>query len=145
MDDLFETEWDALWEKKRTQGYESLSAIERNWFNLGLFHYWFGNGGLFAAFYNDGADYFEDLLLALESIESSSVANLLREIGALFGESVPNSMDARNDVIDSWTDGGHEDQVIYRVSEQADTSMHTALGEKIDAYLVGHGYGATSQ
>ena len=141
MEDLFEAEWDALWDKQRSSGYDSLSEVEKNWFNLGLLHYWFGNGGLFAVFYNDGTDHFLDTLSALEEIGCNEVADLLRQIGALFGDSVPDSMDRRNQVIDSWPKGGHQGNVVNRVCDAADTAMHTALGEKIDAYLIRAGYG----
>ena len=129
--------WKQLCEKWNTDGYESLSEPEQVWVNTRGFIDSVNNGGLVSFFYNSAADRYEDTTIALDELEAIEALDILESFAAFFGDEVPDDIDERNAIINSWAIGSEEN----KASENVDTvlmPMFDALEEKLNQYLVDH-------
>ena len=108
---------DRLSERGRTDGYGSLTDTAKVWLNIRSFIDSVENGGLISYFYNPSADTFTDCAAALQTLEARAVYEQVMRLAACFGSSVPTNIEQRNDVIDSWSDDGYEDELIQEIDD----------------------------
>ncbi|MEZ5356070.1 MAG: DUF4375 domain-containing protein [Bryobacteraceae bacterium] len=86
-------------------GLESLSGRDRVLFLLWCHAPQIDNGGHGAFFYNSPADYYEETVEALESLDLKPYADLLRRAAEiLFSGDVPREMEERNEQIGALPD-----------------------------------------
>lgn len=78
------------------------------------------NGGLISYYYNSGADTLPDCLEALDSLGACDIRSQVERVNALFGDSVPRSLDGRNKIIDAWPD---DDQLIDTILTEVDETL----------------------
>ena len=105
MPDLldFQTQWEAVVKKWSSQGYESLTEVERTWFNVQSLTSAVANGGFVSYFYNPGGEHSSDVLDDLKTIGAHETRDLLQKMIDLFPNGQPPSdLEARNEVINSW-------------------------------------------
>ena len=130
--------WHAVCDKWSEQGYDSLTEPEQIWLNTRGLIDAVNNGGLVSFFYNNQANYYDDTTFALGELEAFEVLDILESFGAFFGESVPEDINERNEIINSWVANGPESTA----SEKVDSSLMPlldSLEKKLDAYLIEHG------
>jgi hypothetical protein len=102
-------EWQPYWEelvkKAEDNGYESLSESERIWYNTRVLIDSVSDGGIISFYYNTGADHLAETLEDLNKLKADKVIKLLLQVNKLFpGGNVPEDIDERNEIIDSWDD-----------------------------------------
>lgn len=99
-------------------GYGSLSSTERIWLNTRSLIDSIENGGLISYFYNSGADTLIDCLDALKRLGANDVSKQVLRLCARFPGGVPKTVDARNEVINSWSDDDCEiDETLDEIDE----------------------------
>ena len=109
-------EWHALCDRWDRSGYAALSDDERMWFNIRSLIDAVENGGLVSYFYNPGADTWPDCRAALRRIGAEDVVAHVDRVAALFGAEVPSSLEARNRILDGWSED--EDQLLEEIDEE---------------------------
>jgi hypothetical protein len=65
----------------------------------------------------------------------------VQRLAALFGVSVPISIEKRNEIINSWPDYGRED-VIGETIDEILMPLMKPLDRKLEQYLLKQGYGS---
>lgn len=131
--------WFEIVDRKSRGGYESLSRIEKTWFNVEVLIGQVENGGVISYFYNSGADGLEECLKDLTALGAHEVRRQIERVCQLFPSGVPDSMDARNDVIDSWADSDELDSLLTEVDELVLTLMDD-LNQRLNEFLEASGY-----
>lgn len=129
------TNWQELVDKWAEQGYEGLAADEKVWLNLRSLIDSVQNGGVISYFYNSGADHLDDCLVALDLLGAGDVRMEVERVSALFPEGVPNTVEERNEVIDSWD---QEDPQIDDLLEEVDSQlmpMMTDLETRLERFI----------
>jgi hypothetical protein len=91
------------------------------------------NGGAISYFYNSGADTLDECLEDLRMLKADSVRAQVERVAALFPGGVPVGIDARNAVIDSWSDGEF-DSLLEEVDDELMPLM-PSLEEQLSAHL----------
>jgi hypothetical protein len=130
-DEDWQDHWEKLFEKLDAEGYESLTSDERIWFNVRGIIDTIDNGGIISFYYNHGADTLDDTIDDLRSIDAVEIIDLLQKVNKLFPNDKPSKdIDERNEVINSWDDGEHED-----LFEALDDQFYNELSEVVEAKL----------
>ena len=127
MESRLQSRWHdvcARWD--RGAGYGSLSNTERVWLNTRCLIDSIENGGLISYFYNSGADTLSDCLDALKRLGAQDVSKQVLRLCALFPGGVPETGDARNDVINSWSD---DDPGIDATLEEIDERLMPMMSD----------------
>ena len=138
MDPATKLAWYGLCEKWGNAGYDSLTKNEKTWLNIRALIDSVENGGLISYFYNSGADNLLDLLAILQELECDETREHILTACELFPGEVPKTMDARNEVINSWPNHGKEAQRIEAVWDDLDDKMMPLmedLDEVLDAFI----------
>ena len=83
----------------KAQGnYASLTEPERVWFTVTALLISIRNGGLISYYYNSYADHLDDCMQALEALGAREMLELVRHVNSSFGECVPKTFEARNEI-----------------------------------------------
>jgi hypothetical protein len=130
--------WDALCQRMAAHGYSSLSDDEKIWVNVRALMDSTHSGGLISFFYNSYADTLPDCMRALETLGAHDILTHLRRVCALFGDTVPLDINARNELISSWPDEGVQAEAIDGLLEEVDEALYElfeALENRLDAFL----------
>ena len=112
-----EARWERLVDRWATDGYESLSPDEKIWLNIRQLIDSTQNGGLISYFFNPGADTYSDCPGALSLLGAQEVREQVEKVASLFPGGVPQSIEARNEVIDSWADDPKIEELLEEVDE----------------------------
>jgi hypothetical protein len=110
--------WDALCDRLDAVGYVSLLPAELVWLNIRWFIDSVQNGGCISYFYNSTGDNLADCRASLQALGAEAQLKALDRVCWLFGNRVPGDIDGRNDIIDSWPDGGHQERILREVDSQ---------------------------
>jgi len=129
--------WSDLCDRWGSQGYDSLSRAEKTWFNIRSLIDSIENGGAISYFYNSGADSLADCLEDLRLLGADSVRAQVERVVALFPSGVPNELDARNAIIDSWADA-EVDSLLEEVDD-ALMPLMSSLEEQLSVYVERNG------
>ena len=124
MTDL-NSRWKQVCDRFDAEGYESLTHDERVWVNTRSLIDSVENGGLISYFYNSSADTYPDCRIALAKLGAGAVMSQLDLAARLFGNTVPVTVEARNQVIESWPDDGTEDAMLTEI----DDTLMPLMGE----------------
>jgi hypothetical protein len=107
----FRTEWHSICDKWADKGYDSLTDLEKVWFNAESLLCEVQNGGFAAVYYNSTADYMDDILIALEKLGLKRFINIVKKANDLFPNGKPpKDMDDRNKIINTWSE--KEDRIL---------------------------------
>lgn len=136
--------WEALCDKYAARGYDSLSPDERLWINIRGLIDATENGGLISFFYNSGADTFPDCLAALDQLAASDVKAQVTRVTALFPEGVPETIEGRNEVINSWNDENEETDMLLEDVDHNLCELFEELELKLERFLRSRGLGSVS-
>jgi hypothetical protein len=120
--------WKALCVKLSKEGYGSLSRPEKTWLNVRSLVDGVENGGAISYFYNPWPGNLPDCLEDLQSIGAANVRSQLERICELFPDGVPGDLEARNEVIDSWSDEVEEllaeiDEILIPSMSEVDQQL----------------------
>ena len=118
---------------KARGSYASLTEPERVWFTVTALLISIRNGGLISYYYNQYADHLDDCMQALEALGAREMLELVRHVNSSFGECVPKTFEARNALINSWTDF---DGAFIADREQIEAAR---VDQALSAYIVEHG------
>lgn len=116
MNDL-DARWRDVCNRHWTLGRETLSGPERVWVDVRMLIDSIENGGLISYFYNSGADDLASCRDALIEIDASDVLLLVDRVADLFGDPVPRTVDARNQLMASWPETGPHDVLLTAVDD----------------------------
>jgi hypothetical protein len=139
MDELTTQKWYEVCDKVRDQGYSHLTPAKQVWIDIRDLIDSTNNGGLISYFYNSGADRLSQCLLALNLLGADVVDSQLERVSALFPGRVPQTVNGRNEVINSWDD---DDESIDRLLEDVDGVMFSQTGqleERLAHFLADNG------
>jgi hypothetical protein len=126
--------WTALCDRQMQVGYAALSSDEKSWISIRALIDSVQNGGAISYFFNSGADMLPDCLRALDELGAVSVRRNLERVMALFPAGVPDTMDERNAVIDSWPDDGRVSARLKDI-DAALMPLVAELDRTLDAFL----------
>jgi hypothetical protein len=129
--------WSDLCDRSSSQGYDSLSRQEKAWLNVRALIDSIQNGGAISYFYNSGADRFADCLEDLRVLKADSVRANVERVANLFPNQVPTGIDARNAIIESWSDGEF-DALLEEIDDELMPLM-SSLEEELRKYLERNG------
>jgi hypothetical protein len=127
--------WHQVCDKWSDDGYDSLSDAEQVWVCTRGFIDSVNDGGLVSFFFNSAADNYDDTVFALGELEASEVLEILEAFGAFFGDEVPDDINERNAIIDSWVPNGPEATASQNV-DKALMPLLDALEKRLNEYLV---------
>lgn len=94
--DALAEDWNRLCDRWSECGYDSLNETEKLWLNVRRLIGAVNNGGLISYFYNSHAEHYDDCVHALNQLMEPEVLNEVQNLGALFGATVPVSIEERN-------------------------------------------------
>ncbi|WP_197204003.1 DMP19 family protein [Crateriforma conspicua] len=132
--------WKAVCTKMSTQGYNSLDEAEQVWLNARGLIDAVHDGGLVSYFYNGWADDYDDMIDALTELEAFDVLEIVEQFGGLFGDEVPDDINQRNSIIDSWGENGPESKYCDRVDDDLMPLLDELENGPLRAFLVKHGF-----
>ena len=118
-------------EERSGRDYSTLSEPERVWYNATRVTICVRNGSLISYYYNGYAEHVDDLLISLSVLGADDMLALVKRMNVLFGEPMPKSLEGLNDVIDSWEDGGPEEDESDRIAE-----VEQAAADQVDELLI---------
>jgi len=130
VDNGLSVEWHAVCEKWSREGFDALSHPEKVWLVIRGLIDATNNGGLASYFYNSTGDHYLYCLQALD--DAVAVKDQVTAIGHLFGDSVPEDSDQRNNIIDDWD--GEFDEKLDEIDE-AILPLLDALDGKLQYFL----------
>lgn len=137
MNELLQQRWADVCRRWDAKGYAALSQPERTWLNVRSLIDSIENGGLISYFYNSAADTFDDCLKALDQLGAQQVKEQIERIRGLFPGGVPDTLEARNVIINSWPKEGDVntiDQLLDEVDERL-MPMMASLEENLSAFV----------
>jgi hypothetical protein len=89
--------------------FSSLTATERLWYTVESLIIGVCNGGIIFPYINSGAEHIHETIADLITLGFPDVADLLRQVNALFPNGEPSlDIDERNDAVGTW-DEVHEE------------------------------------
>ncbi|HEX5725575.1 MAG TPA: DUF4375 domain-containing protein [Longimicrobiaceae bacterium] len=138
--EFWQPPWDTLCRKWSSAGYDTLTPDEKVWFNTRSLIDSISNGGLISYYYNSGADTLDDCMLALDELGAAEVRAQVERVNALFGARVPEDLNERNAIIDSWDEDSTE-PVLADVDDRLD-SMIPALEDALNQFICRTGLAA---
>ena len=128
--------WHSVCDKWNKEGYNALSDAEQIWVTTRGFIDAIENGGLISYFYNGHADNYDDAVYALGELEAFEVLDIFESFAAFFGDEVPEDINQRNAIIDSWAQGsaernasGNVDAILMPMLRPLEEQLHTYLSE----------------
>jgi hypothetical protein len=133
-----EQAWHALCDRWGKTGLRGFSPAEKVWFCVRTLIDAINNGGLISYFYNSNAAHIKDCQTALGVLNAPDVATQLARAAKLFGRRVPTDIEARNRIINSWTDDGPESTFFEHVDAAVEPLLDD-LERKLSAYLASSG------
>jgi len=124
--------WKALCVKLSKEGYGALSPAEKTWLNVRSLVDSVENGGTISYFYNPWPGTLSDCLEDLQVVGAGAVRSQLERICGLFPDGVPEDLDARNEVIDSWSDDVEDllaevDNILMPLMSDVDQKLRSFL------------------
>lgn len=130
----FQDKWEKLLDKAIKRGYESLTPIEKVWFNVQSLNNSIVVGGLISYYYNAPADRLEDCMKALEVLGADRMKAVLERMNRLFPSGVPRDTEARKyQIINSWPEGDEEfDDLLDEIEESASSEVQTLKAKLIE-------------
>lgn len=125
-------------EAKASTSYASLTGPERVWYTVTRYMVCVRDGGLISYYYNGDAEHVEDLLTSLTLLGARLALEQIRTMNGLFGKQVPSSLEALNEVINSWPDSPRINAIVNdnNEAEQRAASEAEAL---LKQYAEQHG------
>lgn len=126
--------WNTVCDKMISEGYNSLEEHEQVWIVVRGLIDAVNDGGLVSYFYNSWADDYEDMINALTQLEAFEVLELVEEFGEFFGDEVPDDINERNAIINSWDQNSPES----RYSESVDSKLMPLLEQLENVQLRNH-------
>ena len=132
--DDFHDSWIKVVDKGSQGGYQSLSPAEKVWFNVQSLIQAIDDGGLVSFFYNSGADHRDDTKQALKTLGATNLVSALNKISDLFPSGVPQSVEARNQIIDSWSDDESIDELLESLDGDASEEIDQ-LEKRLVAFI----------
>ncbi len=133
--------WEIVVDKYFKSGIGSLSLGERIWLYIRSLIDATENGGLISYFYNPGAEHLQDCLLALNELRAIDVKTEVQKILKYFPDGVPDDIDKRNDIINSWNDK-YDDGVLEKDLDGIDHTLFKLFPElerKMGEFLIQEG------
>jgi hypothetical protein len=127
--------WNALCDKRSRGGYVALTSAERIWLDVRSLIDSVENGGLISYYYNSGADRLPECMAALDHLGAIDIRRQVERVNALFPGGVPPSLNARNDVIDSWDDDNERIDALLTEVDEALMPMLEELEVKLEDFL----------
>jgi Domain of unknown function (DUF4375) len=137
LEPRWQANWDQLCSRLNADGYPSLSDVEKAWFNTRSLIDFVNNGGAISYFYNSGADNWIDCRRALEALNAIDVRLLVERVAALFGENVPDDVETRNAIIESWDTDHARDAMLEEVDRKLFGRLD-ALEVALEVFLEKH-------
>ncbi|MDO7787149.1 DMP19 family protein [Desulforamulus aquiferis] len=126
--------WFRLCEKQNSEGYDRLTPDEKLWFNIRGLIDSVNNGGIISFYYNSYAFYLEDTMVDLQRLHAVEVLDILVKTNELFPNGKPpKDSDKRNELINSWEDGVHDDLLgelnnkFYSLEENLELELETVV------------------
>ncbi len=103
----FQEQWHQLFGKViESNGIDTLTPDEKVWYTIQCLINAIQNGGLISFYYNSGADLLDDTIQALRALDSQKMIGWMMRVNELFPGGVPKDILGRNQIIESWPDGG---------------------------------------
>lgn len=134
----WQTGWTALCGKCANTGYASLSDPEKIWLNIRALIDATESGGLISYFYNSGADTLVDAMTALDMLDARDVRLQVERVAHLFAGGVPVTVEARNEVINSWPEGDDARDLLLSEVDRTLMPMLTILERKLESFVREH-------
>ena len=134
----FQEQWAVLVDRYFGKGINSLSPNERIWFCGQSLVQAIFDGGLISYYFNSGANDMDECLRSLEVLQEHRLASLIRAVNTkLFPGGVPEDIDDRNRLINSWPDDSELDHFLDPIEQEAE-SIAEALDRKLVAFIERH-------
>ncbi len=108
MTGSLESKWFEICDRLSSDGYESLSDPEKLWVSVRELIDSTNNGGLVSYFYNSGANHIGTCISGLEQLGAGEIRSKLQLTKGLFPLSHLETLSGRNEIINSWPEGGNE-------------------------------------
>jgi len=133
----FQNNWEKLVDKG-FQDYNSLTADEKIWLNLGSLISAVDNGGLISHYYNSGADRNKETIEDLIILGFTDIAEILKQINSWFPNEQPSTdIEDRNEVISNWQQGKYDelldayDNKFYEKEKELENKLVQHIERKV--------------
>lgn len=115
----YQEHWKQLVDRAYKYGLGTLAYDEKVWFTVQSLIQAIYDGGIISFYYNSGADWLDETLLALRTMDDQKMIELLSRVNELFPNGVPKDITARNEAINTWPDDGSIDEILEPIEDEA--------------------------
>ncbi len=115
----YQEQWERLIDRASKYGVETLTSDEKVCFTVQSLIQAIYDGGLISFYYNSGADWLDDTMLALKTLDDPIMIELMSRVNELFPNGVPKDITARNEMINAWPDDGSIDKILEPIEDEA--------------------------
>jgi hypothetical protein len=141
LEDALAQRWSEVVARAWASGFGALTEPERVWVSVRALIDSVENGGAISYFYNSYADQLPYCLSALSQLELHGIAGALNRLCSMFPGGVPDTLEGRNAVIESWPHGEAGNDIDARLSA-IDHEIEALIPEaeaRLKAFLAGQG------